>query len=143
MRAPEVFLGQPCTEPSQIWAVAAMLLVWMKPGVLGAGNSPHPFINEAWSMAKIKRLFPEWNLYAALNKAKRLTVRTAIELAMRYSEEQEIPRTISPFDEETLKIIMPDELRRLLRLMFVVNPHERPSASSVLTSEEFYDFQNL
>jgi hypothetical protein len=26
MRAPEVFLGQACTEPSQVWAVAAMLL---------------------------------------------------------------------------------------------------------------------
>ncbi|CAI7660722.1 unnamed protein product [Penicillium palitans] len=59
MRAPEVFLGEPCTEPSQVWAVAAMLLCWIKPGLLGAWGSPLDLINEAWSMAKIKRLFPQ------------------------------------------------------------------------------------
>ncbi|KAG4440058.1 hypothetical protein IFR05_004451 [Cadophora sp. M221] len=60
MRAPEVFLGHACSEPSQFWAVAAMLLCWIKPGVLGAWDSPHLLINKAWSMAKIKRLFPKW-----------------------------------------------------------------------------------
>ncbi|KAK0114848.1 hypothetical protein ONS96_013330 [Cadophora gregata f. sp. sojae] len=62
MRAPEVFLGQACTEPSQVWAVAAMLLCWIKPGILGTWDSPHFLIDEAWSMAKIKRLFPSWDL---------------------------------------------------------------------------------
>ncbi|KAK4861534.1 hypothetical protein LT330_003569 [Penicillium expansum] len=62
MRAPEVFLGQACTEPSQVWAVAAMLLCWIKPGVLGMWGSYHPLINVPWSMAKVKRLFPDWNI---------------------------------------------------------------------------------
>lgn len=60
MRAPEVFLGKACTEPSQVWAVAAMLLCWLKPGVLGVWDSPYPLINEAWSIVKIQRLFPHW-----------------------------------------------------------------------------------
>ncbi|KAI1502223.1 hypothetical protein F5X99DRAFT_408402 [Biscogniauxia marginata] len=42
MRAPEVFLGEACTEPSQVWAVAAMMLCWIKPHVLGADVGPHP-----------------------------------------------------------------------------------------------------
>ncbi|CAG8906065.1 unnamed protein product [Penicillium egyptiacum] len=62
IRAPEVFLGKACTEPSQVWAVAAMLLCWIKPGVLGAWDSPHPLINEVWAMTKIPRLFPYWEI---------------------------------------------------------------------------------
>ncbi|KAJ5511810.1 hypothetical protein N7453_003913 [Penicillium expansum] len=62
MRAPEVFLGQACAEPSQVWAVAAMLLCSIKPGVLGMWGSYHPLINVPWSMAKVKRLFPDWNI---------------------------------------------------------------------------------
>ncbi|XHF99305.1 hypothetical protein AWENTII_002812 [Aspergillus wentii] len=84
MRAPEVFLGQACTEPSQVWAVAAMLLCWIKPDVLGVWDCPHYLVNEAWCMAKIKRLFPEWNiptpdtveghcLKAAVGSAERFT----------------------------------------------------------------------
>ena len=52
MRAPEVCLGQACTEPSQVWAVAAMVLCWVKPGILGEWDSPHFLIDKAWSMAK-------------------------------------------------------------------------------------------
>jgi hypothetical protein len=44
MRAPEVWQGQPCTEPSQVWALAAMLLCWMKPGILGTWRCPIPMI---------------------------------------------------------------------------------------------------
>ncbi|KAF1991508.1 hypothetical protein K402DRAFT_126811 [Aulographum hederae CBS 113979] len=62
MRAPEVFVGQPCTEPSQVWAVAAMLLCWIKAGVMGQWDSPHWLIDDAWCMAKIKRLFPDWKI---------------------------------------------------------------------------------
>ncbi|PWY66567.1 hypothetical protein BO83DRAFT_451749 [Aspergillus eucalypticola CBS 122712] len=42
MHAPEVFLGHACAKPSQVWAVAAMLLCWINPGVLGVWDSPHP-----------------------------------------------------------------------------------------------------
>jgi hypothetical protein len=33
MRAPEVILVERCMEPSQIWAVVAMLLCWKKYGI--------------------------------------------------------------------------------------------------------------
>ncbi|KAF2816716.1 uncharacterized protein BDZ99DRAFT_375363 [Mytilinidion resinicola] len=142
MRAPEVFLGQACTKPSQIWAVAAMLLCWIKPGVLGAGDSPHPFVNEAWCMSKIKRLFPNWYIPTP-DEVERHTLKSAVEFAIRFSEEEPIPQAISPFEKETQKVEIPEQLRDLLRLMLVVNPGERPSASAVLASREFQAFQML
>lgn len=136
MRAPEVFLGQPCTAPSQVWAVAAMLLCWINPGVLGAWDSPHPLINEAWCMAKIKRLFPEWNIPTP-NEVKRITLKNAVQSARRISDKESVMQAILPFEKETQKVKMPEQLRELLRLMLVVNPSERPSASYVLASREF------
>lgn len=142
MRAPEVFLGQACTKPSQVWAIAAMLLCWMKPGVLGAGDSPHPFVNEAWCMAKIKQLFPNWYIPTP-DEVERPTLKSAVEFAIRFSEEEPIPQAISPFEMETQKMKIPEQLRDLLRLMLVVDPGERPSASAVLASREFQAFQIL
>ena len=94
-------------------------------------------------MAKIKRLFPDWDFSVALNEAKRLTVRTAIEHAVSLSEEEEILQAISPFDEESLKMVIPEELKKLLRLMFIIHPHARPSASDLLKSEEFRKVQSV
>lgn len=142
MRAPEVFLGQPCTKLSQVWAVAAMLLCWIKPGVLGAGDSPHPLINEAWCMAKLKRLFPEWHIPIP-DQVERPTLKSAVESAVLLSEDEEGPRSILSFKEESQKIQMPDQLRDVLRLMLVVDPRQRPSASAVLGSKEFKAFQVL
>jgi serine/threonine protein kinase len=142
MRAPEVFLGQACTKPSQVWAVAAMLLCWIKPGVLGAGDSPHPYVNEAWCMAKIKRLFPNWYIPTP-DEVERPTLKSAVEFAIRFSKEELIPQAISPFEKETEKVNIPEQLRDLLRLMLVVNPGERPSASAVLSSREFQAVQML
>lgn len=139
MRAPEVFLGHACAQPSQVWAIAAMLLCWIKPCVLGAGDSPHPLINEAWSMAKIKRLFPSWHVPTP-DEVERPTLKCAVEFAIRFAEDEEIPRTILPFDEEIQKVELPVQLRDLLRLMLVVDPNERPSASAVLASKEFRAF---
>ena len=90
MRAPEVFLGQACTKPSQVWAVTAMLLCWINPGILGAWDSPYPFINEAWYMVKIKRLFPNWYIPTP-DEVKRPTLKTVVEFAIRFSEEEPIP----------------------------------------------------
>ncbi|KAF1950008.1 kinase-like protein [Byssothecium circinans] len=142
MRAPEVFLGQACTQPSQVWAVAAMLLCWIKPRVLGVGDSPHPFINEPWCMAKIKRLFPNWYIPPP-DEFERPTLKAEVEVAISFAEEEQIPEAISPFEEETRKVEIPEQLRDLLRLMLVVNPGERPSASAVLASREFRAFQML
>ncbi|KAJ9302768.1 hypothetical protein DTO271G3_142 [Paecilomyces variotii] len=135
MRAPEVFLGQPCTAPSQVWAVAAMLLCWIDPGVLGAWDSPHPLINEAWCMAKIKRLFPKWNIPTP-NEVEGIILKNAVQSARRITEEESVMQAILPF-EKMQEVKMPEQLKELLRVMLAVNPNERPSASDLLASGEF------
>lgn len=141
MRAPEVFLGHACTEPSQVWAVAAMLLCWIKPGVLGAWDSPHWLIDKAWSMAKIKRLFPSWNLPTS-DEVERDSLKVAVKSAERMSREEPALQAILPL-EEIREVEMPQQLRNLLRLMLNVDPGERPTASSVLTSREFLAFKTF
>lgn len=141
MRAPEVFLGEPCTEPSQVWAVAAMLLCWIKPGLLGAWGSPLDLINEAWSMAKIKRLFPQWEI-PTLEMVKSDTRKAVVDSVQSLSKEVPALQAILPFDEETKKVDIPQQLRDLLRFILVPNPKKRPSASSVLASKEFRDFEH-
>lgn len=134
MRAPEVWQGQACTEPSQVWALAAMLLCWIKPGVLGTPGCPMPLLNETWCIAKLMRLFPSWtippledeNRQNEFNLAKTLNEQTLQQL-----------NQISVLEDEMLKVDMPTELRDLLQLMLVVNPDERPSATHVLASKEF------
>lgn len=133
MRAPEVFLGQACAEPSQAWAIAAMLLCWIKPGVLGVWDSPHPFINDAWCMAKIKRLFPHWKIPHS-DDVEGHSLKAAVDAAKSFSKEVSELQAISPLCEEIRKVEMPRQLRDLLRLMLVVDPVQRPSASSVLAS---------
>jgi serine/threonine protein kinase len=141
MRAPEVFLGHACTEPCQIWAIAAMLLVWIKPGILGAWRSPHWLIDDSWSMAKIKRLLPHWNIPTP-DEVEGHVMKATVNSAMHFSESQELPdlQAILPFDEEIQKVAMPQQLKDLLRFMFVVDPVKRPSAVSVLASGEFQAF---
>lgn len=142
MRAPEVFLGQACTEPSQVWALAAMLLCWIKPGILGEWDSPHPLINEAWCMAKFKRLFPDWNIPTP-EEVTGHSLKAAVGAADTLSKEVPELQAISPFYEETGEVAMPRQLKDLLRFMFVLDPNRRPSASSVLASRELRDFEDL
>lgn len=119
-----------------------MLLCWIKPGILGAGDSPRPFIDEAWCMAKIKRLFPDWDVPAP-EEVERRTLQSAVEFAVRFSEEESVPRAISPFGEETQKVKIPEQLRQLFRSMLAVDPGQRPSASEVLASRELLALQML
>lgn len=137
MRAPEVFLGQPCTKLSQVWA-----LCWIKPDILGAWDSPHPLINDAWCMAKPRRLLPGWHIPTP-EQVERPTLKSPVQSAVLLSEDEKGPRWIAPFAEETQKIKIPDQLRDLLRLMLVVDPRQVPSASAVLESKEFKAFQML
>ncbi|KAK3296143.1 uncharacterized protein B0H64DRAFT_374272 [Chaetomium fimeti] len=144
MRAPEVFLGNACTGPSQVWATAAMILCWVKPGILGAWDSIHPLLNEAWSMAKIKRLFPEWNIPTPNQiNPRSYSLQAAVESAERMSVERPEMQAISPLEEEAQKLVMPQELRNLLRFMLVPGVEARPSASVVLASKEFLAFERV
>ena len=141
MRTPEVFLGNACTEPSQVWAVAAMLLCWIKPGVLGVWDSPHPLLNEAWSMAKIQRLFPHWEIPPP-EIVKDDILKAAVDCARSLCKKTPELLAILPLDEETKRVEMPQQLRDLLRFILVPDPKARPSASSVLASTEFGRFEN-
>ncbi|KAH7351217.1 kinase-like domain-containing protein [Rhexocercosporidium sp. MPI-PUGE-AT-0058] len=142
MRAPEVFLGHACTESSQVWAVAAVLLCWIKPGVLGAWDSPHCLINKAWSMAKSKRLFPNWNIPSP-DEVEGDSFKATVKSARRMSQEEPGLQAILPLEEEIRGVEMPQQLRELLRLVLVVDPSKRPSASSVLASKEFQAFETF
>ena len=136
MRAPEVFLGHACTGLSQVWAAAAMLLCWIKPGILGKWDSPHFLLDKAWSMAKIKRLFPKWNIPTS-DEVKGDTLRATVKCARRMSREEPVLQAILSFEEEIKTVEVPQQLTDLLRLMLVTDPAKRLSASSVLASKEF------
>ena len=146
MRAPEVFLRHRCAEPAQIWAVAAMLLVWMKLGFFGVRDKPKSSPDEAWCIVKLKRLFPEWRIplpVVITNEALKSTITTAFAMYKTPKPEEELLQRILPFDEEIGKMEMPQEPRSLLRIMLVTDPQKRPSASSVLASAEYQAFAKL
>lgn len=63
-----------------------MLLCWIKPGILGIWDSPHPIINESWSMVKIKRLFPNWNIPIP-DKVEGYSLKAAVNSAKCFSKE--------------------------------------------------------
>ncbi|OQE00361.1 hypothetical protein PENVUL_c053G04969, partial [Penicillium vulpinum] len=142
MRAPEVFLGEACAGPSQVWAVAAMLLCWIKTGVLGMWDSPHPLLNMPWSMAKIKRLFPNWKIPTP-DEVNGHFLKASLNIAVNLGKCVPELQAILPFDKETKTMEMPNQLRDLLRFMLVHDPGKRPSASSVLASRELRAFENL
>ncbi|KAF2761593.1 kinase-like protein [Pseudovirgaria hyperparasitica] len=137
MRAPEVLLCEPCTAPSQVWATAATLLSWIKPGILGAFDSPHFLLHKAWSMAKIKRLFPEWYIPTP-DEVEGHSFKATVKSAARISREEPEMRAIAPLEEELRGVeMLPREIGEVLRLVLVVDPRRRPSASEVLASKEF------
>ncbi|KAJ5789867.1 uncharacterized protein N7518_006878 [Penicillium psychrosexuale] len=119
MRAPEVYLGQACAEPSY-----------------------HPFLNEAWSIVKIKRLFPEWDIPTP-DEVDGHFVKAVVNCAQSMTETEPKLQEILSFDEETKTLEISDQLRDLLRFMLVPDPVNRPSASSVLASRELRAFENL
>ena len=93
-------------------------------------------------MAKIKRLFPEWNIPSP-DEVNGHSLKAAVASAEFLIKEVPDLQGIAPFDEETKKAEMPQPLRSLLRFMLVPDPAKRPSAASVLTSREFLSLRNL
>lgn len=140
MRAPEVLLGKACREPSQVWATAATLLFWIMPGIVGVWDSPHVSVNEAWALAKIKRLFPEWNIPSPTEVDDNF-VKATVKHARSFTENAPELQAILPFNE--LAVEVPHQLKDLLHFMLIPNPAERPSASSVLASREFRVFEKF
>lgn len=93
-------------------------------------------------MAKIKRLFPHWNIPTP-DEVEGHSLKAAVDSAKCFSEEVPDLQAILPFDEEIQKVEIPQQLRDLLRFMLVPNPVKRPSALSVLASREFRAFEKF
>ncbi|KAH9894621.1 kinase-like domain-containing protein [Xylariomycetidae sp. FL2044] len=135
MRAPEVYEGRRGVSRSQIWACAATLLCWMKPGILGVFGNPFSFTEEAWSIAKIRRLFPDWSPSPVVDKpVEQANFRAAQDFIELLPPDLE---KISPLDDELQTITMLPEVRDLIRYLFVPDVKERPSAAEALASEPF------
>ncbi|CAG8226735.1 unnamed protein product [Penicillium nalgiovense] len=81
---------------------------------------------------------PYWKLSTPETDLLKVTVKSARSLSEGVPELQ----AILPLDEETKKVEMPQQLRDLLRFILVPDPKLRPSASSVLASSEFQEFEN-
>ena len=92
-------------------------------------DSPHPFVNGAWCMAKIKRLFPHWKIPHS-DTVEGHSLKAAVDAASSSSKEVSELQLISPLCEELRKVDMPQQFRDLPRLMLVVDPVQRPSVSS-------------
>jgi serine/threonine protein kinase len=142
MRAPEVYLGQPCTTPCQIWACAALLLCWLQPDVLGAsGNTGGELLRNAWCISKLKRLFPAWNDLPTVDDPVTKADFQVTDMFLAELEQDKahpILQDVLPLDRQMEKMGLLPELRDLLRSMFVLDPDARPSASQVLASRELW-----
>ncbi|OOF91832.1 hypothetical protein ASPCADRAFT_133908 [Aspergillus carbonarius ITEM 5010] len=134
-RAPEIFLLQPCTSPAQVWSVGATILYWIRPGILGPAGVFNPIIDEAWCMAKLKRLFPEWNIPAPEGVVD-AEYRSKLYAARGFCQEIEQLMGISSVEGELRRMGVPKEVRDVVRLMMVLDPGERPLAREVLESKE-------
>ncbi|CAD6457007.1 d901e2b7-67f1-46d5-91ea-b0fac1d47d0f [Sclerotinia trifoliorum] len=123
MRAPEVWLHHGCTMAAQVWSVAAMSLVWMKPGFFGEDGEP---------IISCPEEVEDKDLEQTMNDAM------AIYTTPKPEEEQ--LQEILPFDKEIQKVNMRHELRSLLLIMLATDPKKRPSSSDVLASAEYQAF---
>lgn len=134
MRAPEVWQMQPCIHVSQVCALAAMLLCWMRPRILSNSRCPMPFIDDGWCIAKLMRFFPGWTVPSVENEVRE----KMFELARAFMDDPQAGlERISVLDDEMEKADMLTEVKDLLRLMLVADSSKRPSAAQVLASEGF------
>lgn len=139
MRAPEVYLGLGCTHRSSVWALAATIFCWMRPGVLGSADSQVPFSNEAWCIAKLKRLFPGWVVPSIEDEIRKYEFELADALI-----EESTSRILkmSTLEKELNVIPTLPEVKDLLRSMLIIDNEQRPTAGEVLRSKEYLALGN-
>ena len=136
MRAPEVYQGLGCVHSSQVWALAATLFCWIKPGIFGtAGNKVPLLYSEGWSIAKLMRLFPPWTGPPSSNDVRQAEFRFGAALINKAREPAILE--ISSLEDEMQSTGMPSALKSLFRRLFVVDASQRPSAAEVLVSAEY------
>ena len=138
MRAPEVYQGFGCTHKSTIWALAATLICWIRPGILGTPGNRFRLPVEGWCIAKFLVLFPDWvdpstdneSVQADFNLGKAIAGESVKQGQNEYVN-------LSPFDDEVKGINLSNELKDLFRHLLKVDPEMRPSATQALASSEF------
>ena len=86
-------------------------------------------------MAKLKRLFPEWNIPAPEGVVD-AEYRSKLYAARGFCQEIEQLMGMSSVEEELRRMGVPKEVRDVVRLMMVLDPGERPLAREVLESKE-------
>lgn len=139
MRAPEVWRGLACIHRSEVWALAAMLLVWMNPGILGPSGINGYITAPVWSIAKLMLLFPGWKGPPSSRKFCRDEFETADMLTMEPDlerpEEQRV--NVRSLVEEMHTMRSSVTLQEFLQLLLNPEPENRPSATEALVSKQY------
>ncbi|KAI3393451.1 hypothetical protein diail_4247 [Diaporthe ilicicola] len=123
------------------WQAARSSL--LRPGSCRASFELRRSVSPILGRKNSNACFPSGINIATPDEVERPTLKAAVEFAVPFSQDEPVPQDISPFEEETQKMRIPGPLVDLLRLMLVVDPRQRPSASAVLKSRELQDFQIL
>ena len=144
MRAPEIYRGKATFPSSEIWAFGAMLLVWMKPGILGSYGNKYGLLNHGWSVAKLMKLFPKWKCSPPDHKAYRGVFELAEMLIVEPDPEHPEQPLVKaqPLEEEMQILGMDPVVMDLLRYLLNVDPRPRPSAAEALESKQYRALQD-
>ena len=132
LRAPEVYEGFPCVSRSSVWACAAMMLCWLKPGILGDHDQPYDMPSEPWCIAKLMRFFPDGNWNPSDEKIPQLGFKIARQLVQRPELQVFEPLSSSLKQEE-----IPREWSEFLLSLLVIEVEKRPTAKEALSSREY------
>ncbi|CZS95451.1 hypothetical protein WAI453_011374 [Rhynchosporium graminicola] len=137
MRAPEVWQEYRCTHRSEVWSLAATVLAWAKPGILGTPGIKDGVWPDLSCIAKLMRAFPKWAALPATSRMNELTWDCAKALSNARDPERPSQYYIeAPSLEKELQSFL-DETVEIFRFLLVTDPEMRPSAASALLSSEF------
>lgn len=141
MRAPETWQGLGCFHRSDVWSLAAMVLVWLQPKLLGtSGMFQDPLLwPEPWSMAKLMRLFPDWTGTPAAASVIEKEAKFAKALTTELDPENQGQPYVNlgSLDDELRELDVPEEVANMLRYLLVLRQESRPSAVEALASLEY------
>lgn len=136
MRSPEVHAGFGCSHRSDIWSPAVTVLDWLRPGIFGVADNKDSHWPDAWSIAKLMRLFPNWEGCTNNNDA----VQKLFDLARVLSTEpdpknpDELNMKTPVLEKELEAIDAPPELLGMARLLLGIDIGKRPSAAEAMKS---------
>lgn len=139
MRTPEIWRELGCSHRSDVWSLAATVLVWLKPGILGFAGAKDDLWPSLWCMTKIMGLFPGWTaLPARTETIRKEAIAAKLLLDTRdLDRPKEMYMNVHPLDDELQTMSISDELSNLLRYLLVPDPEKRPSAVDVLNSPQY------